>query len=421
MPLTALAPSDRQSSSVWIVLGVLREIVSDLGGAENLDDFWRRVFDRARWLVPAYRVGVVLENETGDLVTVARGERGQWVPLDQEERLCMQTGMVVQACQARIGTWLEPSWAEESEVDPLRRWLLAPDPATVLALALEGPDGVRGGMLFAFESLRLEDRPIVMGVARAYALHVATTFGLVRAREQLAVLNTRLRRKVDELEEFALAASHDLQAPLRMIAGFGQLLAEQYGDALGEEGQTFLDHVTTGASSMSRMLEGLLSYGRMDESTEPHLPVDLGEMATLATRNLTALVSETGAEIRHDTLPTVLADGSNMVRLFQNLFANAIRYRSEVPPRIHVSVDRSGDQWVLSVADNGVGISPELHEAVFEVFHTGQSSDRHPSTGVGLAICRKIVSRHGGRIWVQSAAGRGSTFRFTLPVLEAAS
>jgi PAS domain S-box-containing protein len=227
---------------------------------------------------------------------------------------------------------------------------------------------------------------------------------------------TELARSNAELEQFAYIASHDLQEPLRMISGFTQLLARRYKDRLDKDANEFIAFIINGTARMQRMIEDLLAYSRVGTRGKPFEPTNLEDIFNQAVANLKAIIEENKAIVTHESLPAVMADASQMIQLFQNLIANAIKFRKkQEPPRIHVSVQRKGDEWICFVRDNGIGITPEFMGHLFQLFQREHPAGEYPGTGIGLAICRRIVERHGGRIWVESEPGKGSTFYFTIP------
>jgi light-regulated signal transduction histidine kinase (bacteriophytochrome) len=218
-----------------------------------------------------------------------------------------------------------------------------------------------------------------------------------------------------ELQDFAFVLSHDLQEPLRSIVGFSKLLQERAGSSLDEESLRYLDVVQRSGRKLQALIKDLLSYARLGRDDWEKSPVDLSSVCGAAIEQLQSAIQEAGAEVTCDKLPVVRGDSAQLSLVFQNLVGNAIKYRGERAPVVHVSADRGVSGWEVSVRDNGLGIAPEFHQKIFEVFERLHSYERIPGTGMGLAICKKIVERHGGQISVESEPGEGSTFRFTIP------
>jgi len=232
--------------------------------------------------------------------------------------------------------------------------------------------------------------------------------------KELARRAEELARSNAELEQFIYIASHDLQEPLRMISIFTQLLERRYKGRLDKDADEFIAYIVDGAKHMQQMIEDLLAYSRIGTRGKPFEPTDFEAVLEQAVSNLKSAIEENKAQVTHDPLPAVMADASQMVELFQHLISNAIKFRKEEPPRIHVSAKREGYEWVFSVQDNGIGMSPEFMKRLFKIFQREHAA-KYPGTGVGLAICRRIVERHGGRIWAESVQGAGTTFYFTIP------
>ena len=226
---------------------------------------------------------------------------------------------------------------------------------------------------------------------------------------------TDLERSNQELEQFAYVASHDLQEPLRMVASYTQLLEKRYKDQLDQDAKDFIGFAADGANRMQRLINDLLAYSRVGTRGKSLEPTDCHTMLGQAIANLSMVIEENHAVVTSDELPTVMADASQMVQLFQNLIGNAIKFRGEESPRIHVSALEKGNEWVFSVKDNGIGIEAQFSERIFIAFQRLHSREKYPGTGIGLAICKKIVDRHGGKIWVESELGKGSTFYFSIP------
>ncbi|MDX1619755.1 MAG: ATP-binding protein [Nitriliruptorales bacterium] len=237
---------------------------------------------------------------------------------------------------------------------------------------------------------------------------------LERSRGSLAAANEELARSNEDLERFAAVASHDLQEPLRMVASYTELLAREYGDELDDEARELIDYAVDGARRMRDLINDLLAYSRLRTRAEQHVPVDLDDAVADALRDLRMAIDDVGAVVEVGDLPTVRGEPSQLRLLFQNLIGNAIKYRGDERPRITVQAEPDGDGWKLEVADNGIGVPAERREEIFEPFRRLHSRSAYPGTGVGLAICRTIVERHHGRIWVEDNQPSGTVFTFTL-------
>lgn len=237
--------------------------------------------------------------------------------------------------------------------------------------------------------------------------------GQRRLRAQIEERNLALERSNAALQEFAYVASHDLQEPLRSVAGFTQLLRKRYAPNLDAEANEFIDFAVDGAVRMQQLIDDILTYSRVTTHGKPLEPTDLGEAAQRAVANLRFAIEERAADVQVAHLPHVRGDAVQLTQLLQNLIGNAVKYGGE-RPRVRVSAQRDGEVWRVCVADNGIGIAPEYQDRVFRIFQRLHTRAEYSGTGVGLAICKGIVERHGGRIWVESDAGAGATFCFTL-------
>jgi light-regulated signal transduction histidine kinase (bacteriophytochrome) len=227
-------------------------------------------------------------------------------------------------------------------------------------------------------------------------------------------IEAELKRSNAELEQFAYVASHDLQEPLRMVASYVQLLARRYQGKLEGDADEFIQFAVDGATRMQALINDLLAYSRVGSKGKPLLPTDLDSVLDDALANLSVRLSETKAEVTRAPLPPVVADSSQLTQLFQNLIGNALKFVTDGHPQVRVAATSDEGLVRISVSDNGIGIDPRFEKRIFEVFQRLHTREEYPGTGIGLAVCRKIVERHGGRIWVESKAGRGATFHFTL-------
>jgi len=224
-----------------------------------------------------------------------------------------------------------------------------------------------------------------------------------------------LERSNKELEQFAYVASHDLQEPLRMVASYTQLLAERYEGRLDDKAKKCIDYAVDGAVRMQTLINDLLTYSRVGTRGKPFEPTDAHSVLGEAIKNLAAAIEQSRTIITNDDLPTVRADASQLVQLFQNLIANSIKFHGKDIPRVHVSAQDHGREWVFSIRDNGIGIESQYADRVFLIFQRLHTRQEYPGTGIGLAICKRIVERHGGKIWFESEPGKGSTFFFAIP------
>jgi signal transduction histidine kinase len=241
-------------------------------------------------------------------------------------------------------------------------------------------------------------------------------------REYAAQLEQRVEeRTVDltrsnaDLAQFAYVASHDLQEPLRMVSSYMQIIEQRYKDKLDAPGIEFIGYAVDGASRMQMMINDLLTFSRVGTKGKPFKPTDCEAIFNQTLTNLQMAIADSHAVITHDPLPTVLADDTQMGQLFQNLISNAIKFRGTEPLRVHVSAQEKEREWVFSVRDNGIGIDPQYADRIFVIFQRLHTKEEYPGSGIGLAICKRIVERHGGKIWVVSQLGQGSVFYFTIP------
>jgi PAS domain S-box-containing protein len=291
-----------------------------------------------------------------------------------------------------------------------------------------------------FASLTLSPMKDADGEVRSIAAIVRDTTKRKMSEAKLQILAGELEQRNQELQQFAYVASHDLKEPLRTIASFTQLLSKRYRDKLDRDANDFIGYIVSAAARMQALIDDLLTYSRLGRENRPLAPADLEVVLREVIGNLSATLRESGAVVTHDPLPTLLADSTQMTQLLQNLIENALKFHGKEPSRIHISAKergtfrasgpeaqiatdgdleadtpQPGDEWLFSVQDNGIGIDPQHGKRIFLIFQRLHTQDEYPGTGVGLAICKKIVERHGGRIWVASKPGNGTTFYFTIP------
>lgn len=235
-----------------------------------------------------------------------------------------------------------------------------------------------------------------------------------KAEENLQRKTEELERSNQDLEQFAAIAAHDLQEPLRTVGGFAQLVASRYKDKLDPAAAEHLGFMVDGVKQMQDLIRDLLGYSRIGREGRVPEPTDCNAVVDATLKNLTNALQEANALVTRDPLPTVRADSSLLAQLFQNLIGNALKFRGDRPPRVHVAARKEATGWIFSVSDNGIGINPEHFDKIFVIFQRLHGREKYRGTGIGLAFCKKIVEQHGGRIWVESEMGKGTTFYFTL-------
>jgi signal transduction histidine kinase len=297
-----------------------------------------------------------------------------------------------------------------------------------LAVPIKSGEVTIGVLDLQSDELNTFDKADVM-VIETLADQVAVAIENARLYEQ-AQQEIAERRKAEEalalqaqaldaeLEQIFFVASHHLQEPLRMVVSYSQLLEQRYKNELDEHADELISYAVNGATRIQALINDLLAFSRIGTRQRPLEPVDSGTIVDRALSYLKFLVEKSGAVVTRGILPTVLADEVQLTQLFQNLIDNAIKFRSDRPLEIHVSARQDGDQWEFTVRDNGIGIESQYSERIFQVFQRLHGPDEYSGTGIGLAISKKIVERHGGRIWVESELGKGSTFFFTIPMQE---
>ena len=251
-----------------------------------------------------------------------------------------------------------------------------------------------------------------------YALRRQLAEQNARLQQEIAVraeMQAALQRSNTEFEQLAYVASHDMQEPLRKIASYLQLVAQRYQGQLDADADEFIGYAVDGAKRMQALINDLLAYSRVGTKARPFAPADCNLIMNTAMADLQFAIEECGARVQVDKLPTVMGDATQLSQLFRNLLANAIKFRRDEPPIVRVCAESIGSFWQFTVSDNGIGIAAEYFERIFVIFQRLHGRSQYAGTGIGLAICKKIVERHGGQIEVRSTVGQGSTFAFTLP------
>jgi PAS domain S-box-containing protein len=281
------------------------------------------------------------------------------------------------------------------------------------------------GYEFRILTKRAETKWVMETVAPVFYQQRRATLGNLvditerkQTEKELRQIMAEMARSNTELEQFAHVVSHDLQEPLRMVSSYTQLLARRYHGKLDDDADEFIAYAVDGANRMQVLLNDILDYSRVGTRGKPFKVIYCEDVFDQAMANMKLAIEDSGAVVNHDTLPIIMADEGQLVQLFQNLIGNAVKFRNQEPPRINVSAEKRQNEWVFSVRDNGIGIDPQSAQSIFEIFRRLHTREEYPGTGMGLAICKKIVERHGGQIWVQSQPGEGSTFYFTIRATE---
>jgi len=373
--VTKLAPTDRWSA--------------DLEESEG----------RYRGLLEAAPDAMVVVNQAGEIVLLNVQAESQF-GYSRDELLGQQVTNII-----------PEGFAERLIADDLRSAedALAQQIGTGIELTALRKDGTEFPIEIMLSPLDSPEGILVTAAIRNITVRKEAEANLLRSMDEL-------NRSNEELGQFAYIASHDLQEPLRMVASYTELLSRRYKGQLDADADEFIAFAVDGAVRMHRLLEDLLSFSRVGTRGAALIATSSEEALQQALDNLRVAVGDTGALVTHGHLPTVMADEIQLIQLFQNLVGNAIKYQRPGVPEVHVSAFKIGDQeWKFSVQDNGLGIDPEYFEKIFGMFQRLHGRDEFAGTGIGLAICKKIVERHGGRISVDSEPGRGSTFFFTLP------
>ena len=386
--------SPLESTEGILVTAAIRNITMRKDAEKHLG----QMEGRYRGLLEAAPDAMVVVNEAGEIVLVnVQAERqfgyrrdelvGQKVmniiPEGFAERLIADsTRSVADALAQQIGMGIELSGRRKDGTE---------FPIEIMLSPLEGTEGI----LVTAAIRNISDRK--------------------KSEQELAAANRVLEESNLELKQFAYIASHDLQTPLRSITGFVQLLQQEYEGKLDEQAQDWILRTVRAVARMQTLIRDLLSYSRVDARSRPFTQIPFLDIVNDALILLESSIHDSGGQVACEKLPIVMGDRSQLVQLMQNLIGNGLAYRSDKPPHIHISAKRSEKDWIFSVRDNGIGIDPKHYEQIFEIFKRLHNQKDQPGTGIGLAVCRRVVNRHGGKIWVESEPGHGSTFHFTIP------
>lgn len=296
--------------------------------------------------------------------------------------------------------------------DLLRQWGVK---SCTGARLLDG-SGATLGILAVMERQPMSEPAAKQAILQVFALRASAELERLRSEAALRASAERLRQAHDELQEFAYVASHDLREPLRNIAAFADLLAKRYRGRLDTDADEFIGYMVEGAQRMDRLLEALLSYSRISTRMKPFVLTDCNALLADLLTDMRSRIEHAGAIVRWEQLPTVRADAPQLRTVFEKLLDNALKFNHSNPPTVHISTAKRDNEWTFVVRDNGIGIPPDHHERIFRVFQRLHPREKYSGIGVGLSICKKIIERHGGRIWVESREGSGTGIHFTLPV-----
>jgi signal transduction histidine kinase len=392
-------------------LSTLYGALTPLAGSESVHQLFDRVIERLISATGADAVAIrLMDREQNKLVVLS--QRG-FSPAQYSLNQAMPEGLADRSVFDSAEPIISSNIAEDKRIHRKKQVEFGFNSCAFLPLSINGE--VRGIIHLAARDLgyfREEQKDYLMAIARLMGI-VAGNSELLQSSLRIA---EELKRSNQELQQFAYVASHDLQEPLRMVIGYTGLLAKRYKGKLDQEADEFIGFAADGAKRMHALINDLLEYSRVESRGKEFAPTDCEEVLAVALTSLRMAIHESGAQVTHDPLPTVMADESQLRQLFQNLIGNGIKYQSGAPPRVHISCVRDGQSWLFSVKDNGIGIDAQYAERIFVIFQRLHTQKDYPGTGIGLAICKKLVERHGGKIWVESAPGQGATFYFTIPV-----
>ena len=414
--------SPLESDEGILVTAAIRNISARKAAEEHLV----QMESRYRGLLEAAPDAMVVVNQAGDIVLVNVQAEKQFgylrdeligkkvktlIPEGFAERLITDaTRSVAEALEQQIGTGIELIG---------RRKDGSGFPIEIMLSPLESDEGILVTAAIRNISARKKSEEFSAGLEnQASVMQTAHDELELRVRErtkELADANHALEQSNLELKQFAYIASHDLQSPLRSISGFVQLLKADYEDKLDEQARDWIDRTVHSVRQMQTLIRDLLAYSRVEALSHTLTLIPFVDVVNDALALLDASVRESGGQITCGQLPEIMGDRSQLVQLMQNLIGNGLNYHGDKLPRIHISAEHIGQEWVFSIRDNGIGIEPQYYEQIFEIFKRLHDQKDCPGTGIGLAVCSRVINRHGGRIWVKSKPGHGSAFYFTIP------
>ena len=412
----ALAAELRQLAEQNAVLAQIGRIITS---SLDISEIYPRFGELVRKLIPFDRIDIVtadLESNTlrveyihGMAIETERSKAGYTRPLagSMVEAIVQRNSPIAFTGRTReeMGAEFPPgvdSWDAGMRSEILVPLMAAGSPMGMISLMSTEP--------YAYEQAHVD-------LAQRVSNQISGAIAIAQLYARRIAVEEELRRSNADLEQFAYVASHDLQEPLRMVASYMQLLRRRYGDKLGDDAQDFIEFAVDGAQRMQRLIDDLLAYSRIGTRGSPPQPTDSEAVLLRAMTNLEMRIDETGADVTHGPLPRVMGDPGQLVQLFQNLISNGIKFSGGEPKvRVDAVADEAG--WRFSVSDKGIGIEAQYSERIFELFRRLHGRDEYSGTGIGLALCKKIVERHGGTIWVASEPGAGSTFYFTLQSVD---
>ena len=403
---------------------IMAEIGRIISSTLEIDEVYDRFAGAVRHLIDFDRIAICTidaEHQTG---TVAY-EMGKEIPGRRlGEVFPLSQSVYEHILKTRSGVLVQTEGASEMEKRyPFLLASLRTGFRSMISVPLISKDRVIGGLnLRSFKPNAYTERDLKIaediGIQIAGAIANTLLFAERKRMEKALRKKTEeLARSNEDLEQFAYVASHDLQEPLRMVTSYVQLLSKRYKAKLDADANEFIDFAVDGAVRMRKLINDLLTYSRVGTQGKELSPTDSEAVLAQSVNDLKVTIEENGALVTHDPLPTVMADSPQLEQLFQNLIGNAIKFRGNEPPHVHISASRNGKGWIFSIRDNGIGFAPEYSERVFVIFQRLHSRQEYAGTGIGLAICKKIVERHGGHIWVESDVGKGAIFRFTIPAV----